>query len=140
MFEFLATLFSGLFAGAAGYVSLVEHWARLQAGSAVALAQFRAGFPRARAMQASLAVGGGISATVAWLTDDGFSWFLVALLLFGIVGFTLGRITPVYNRLLDPQLTPESAEAADLLERWWYLHHVRTVMGALAFVIALSSR
>lgn len=138
MFELLAALCSGLFAGAASYVSLVEHWARLQAGPAVALAQFRAGFPRARAMQASLAVGGGISATLAWLMGDGRSWFLVGLLLFAIVGFTLRRIMPVYNRLLDPELTPESTDAADLLERWWYLHHVRTLMGALAFLIALG--
>jgi hypothetical protein len=137
MFAFLATLCSGMFAGAAGYVSLVEHWARLQAGPAVALAQFRAGFPRARAMQASLAVGGGIFALLAWLTGAGFSWLFVSLLLFGIVGFTLRRITPVYERLLDPGLTPETAEASDLLQRWWYLHHVRTVMGALAFLVAL---
>jgi hypothetical protein len=136
MLAFLATLSSGLFAGAAGYVSIVEHWARLHAGPAVGLAQFRAGFRRARAMQASLAMTGGVSATLAWLMGDGSSWFLVALLLFGIIGFTLRRITPVYNRLLDTQLSPESPEAAQLLERWWYLHHVRTILGALAFVIA----
>ncbi len=138
MFGFLATLFSGLFAGAAAYVSLVEHWARLHAGPAVALAQFRAGFRRARAMQAALAMGGGVCAAIAWLAGDGLSWLLAALLLFGIVGFTLRMITPVYSRLLDSQLTAESAEAGDLLERWWYLHHVRTVMGVLAFAIALG--
>jgi hypothetical protein len=32
--EFIATLVSGLFAGAAGYISLVVHWARLQASAA----------------------------------------------------------------------------------------------------------
>ena len=140
MLAFLATLCAGLFAGAAGYVSVVEHWARLDAGPAVALAQFRAGFPRARAMQASLALGGGVSAILAWLAGDGSSWLLVALLLFGIVGFTLRRITPVYERLLDPRLTADAAEASDLLQRWWYLHHVRTVMGALAFVVALIGK
>jgi hypothetical protein len=138
MFAFLATLCSGLFAGAAGYVSLVEHWARLHAGPAVALAQFRAGFPRARAMQVSLALGGGISAILAWMAGAGLSWLVVSLLLFGIVGFTLRRITPVYEQLLDPRLTADAAEVSDLLQRWWYLHHVRTVMGALAFVVALN--
>jgi hypothetical protein len=57
-----------------------------------------------------------------------------------IVGFTVRRIAPVYNRLLDTRLSPESAEAAELLERWWYLHHVRTILGTLAFVIASSSK
>jgi hypothetical protein len=140
MLAFLATLCVGLFAGAAGYVSVVEHWARLRAGPMVAIAQFRAGFPRARAMQASLALGGGGAATLAWLAGGGRSWFIVAVLLFGVVGFTVRRIAPVYNRLLDSRLAPESAEAAELLERWWYLHQVRTLMGLLAFVVALGSR
>ena len=76
MFAFLATLCAGLFAGAAGYISLVEHWARLQAGPSVALAQFRPGFPRARGIQASLAVIGGASALISWLAGGGVFWLL----------------------------------------------------------------
>ena len=139
MFEYLAVLCAGLFAGAAGYISLVEHWARIQAGAAVALAQFRPGFPRARAIQASFAVGGGAFASLACLSGGGASWLLVALLLFGIVAFTLVRITPVYNRLLDPSLTPDSPETSKLLAQWGRLHHVRSVAGLLAFVLALGA-
>ena len=139
MMAALATLCAGLFAGAAGYISLVEHWARLRAGPAVALAQFRPGFPRARGIQASLAVTGGVCGGIAWLTGEGAAWLLVALLLFAVVGFTIVRITPVYTRLLDPSLTPESAEAPALLERWGRLHHVRSGLGLLAFFIALTA-
>jgi hypothetical protein len=139
VFEYLAVLCAGLFAGAAGYISLVEHWARIQAGAAVALAQFRPGFPRARAIQASFAVGGGAFASLACLSGSGASWLLVALLLFGIVVFTLVRITPVYNRLLDPALTSDSPETSRLLAQWGRLHHVRSVAGLLAFVLALGA-
>ena len=137
MFATLATLSAGLFAGAAGYISLVEHWARLRAGPAVALAQFRPGFPRARGIQASLAVSGAVCGGIAWLTGEGTSWLLVALVLFAVVGFTIVRITPVYTRLLDPSLTPESVEASALLEQWGRLHYVRSGLGLLAFLVAL---
>jgi len=139
MFAFLATLCAGLFAGAAGYISLVEHWARLQAGPSVALAQFRPGFPRARGIQASLAVIGGGSALISWLAGGGASWLVVALLLFGIVGFTLVSIRPVYNALLAPSLRAESPAARELLVRWGRLHNVRSALGLLAFLMALRS-
>lgn len=139
MFAFLAALCTGLFAGAAGYISLVEHWARLQAGPSVALAQFRPGFPRARGIQASLAVIGGGSAIVSWLAGGGMSWLLVALLLFGIVGFTLISIRPVYNALLAPSLAAESPAARELLVRWGTLHQIRSALGLLAFLMALGS-
>jgi hypothetical protein len=139
MSVFLATLCAGLFAGAAGYISLVEHWARLQAGAPVALAQFRPGFPRAAGIQASMAIVGGTSALMSWLVSDGVSWLLVALILFGIVGFTLVSIRPVYNALLAPSLTAESPVARELLARWGQLHHVRSALGLVAFLIALGS-
>src|SRR5262245_29498759 len=139
MSAFLTTLCAGLFAGAAGYISLVEHWARLRAGPAVALAQFRPGFPRARGIQVFLAVAGGVCGTIAWLTGAGRSWLLVALLLFAIVGFTLARITPVYGRLLEPSLTAESPEVSEVLERWGRLHHLRSALGLAAFLVALAA-
>jgi hypothetical protein len=140
MFAFLTTLCAGLFAGSAGYVSLVEHWARLEAGAAVGLAQFRRGFPRARGVQGGLAVSGGVFGALAWLFGSGAAWLLVALLLLGNVGYTLSRIAPVYDRLLDPSLEPESPEAEELLGRWGRLHQVRAIAGALAFLIALAAR
>jgi hypothetical protein len=140
MFAFLATLCAGLFAGAAGYISLVEHRARLQAGPAVALAQFRPGFSRARAIQASLALAGGTCALVTAWRDGGLAWFVVALLLLGVVVFTLVWIAPVYEALLDPALTAQSPEAPALLARWGRRHHVRSALGLLAFLLALGSR
>lgn len=62
--ELIATVCAGLFAGAAIYINLVEHPARLEGGTAAALAQWRPSYRRATIMQASLAVVGSVS---AWL-------------------------------------------------------------------------
>jgi hypothetical protein len=138
VFALVATGCAGLFAGAALYISLVEHWSRLRAGPAVALAEFRPGFPRARAIQASLAVLGGSSALTAWRDGAGSEWLAVAVLLFGIVGFTLIAVLPVYRRLLDPALHPDAPEASALLVRWGRLHAARSVAGLAAFAAALA--
>jgi hypothetical protein len=49
----------GLFAGAALYINLVEHPARMRCGVDVALREWAVGYPRSAVMQASLAVIGG---------------------------------------------------------------------------------
>ena len=137
MLALLATLCAGLFTGAALYVSLVAHPARLEAGTEVALGEFRPSFPRARRLQASLAMLGALSALGAWLAGDGGGFLLVALLLFGNVAFTFAVIAPVYERLLDPGLAVDSPESRPLLERWGRLHGVRSAVGLLAFGAAL---
>jgi hypothetical protein len=45
--HFIAVMCSGLFAGAAIYISLVEHPARMEAGLTVALAEFGPSYRRA---------------------------------------------------------------------------------------------
>jgi hypothetical protein len=135
----LSALCAGLFTGAAGYVTLVAHPSRLEAGNATALAEFRPSFPRARRLQASLAVLGGVSGAGAGLMGDGAAFLFTALLLFGNVAFTFVAIAPVYERLLDPELAPSSPETLPLLERWGRLHAVRSALGLLAFLVAVNA-
>jgi hypothetical protein len=54
----MAMLCAGLFAGAAIYISLVEHPARLECGIELAVAEFGPSYRRAAVMQASLAAVG----------------------------------------------------------------------------------
>ena len=61
--QFLTTLCCGLFAGAAIYVNLVEHPARMECGTEIAATEFSPSYRRAAVMQASLAatgLGGGL--------------------------------------------------------------------------------
>ncbi len=137
MLALLAIVCAGLFAGAAVYITFVEHPARTEAGTAVALAEFAPSYRRATRMQASLAVVGSLAGLGAWLGGAGLAFLAGAVLLGAVVPFTLTVIYPVNDRLLDPALAPDSFEAVELLARWGWLHTVRSVLGTAAFLIEL---
>src|SRR3712207_6387353 len=133
--ELIATLCAGLFAGAAIYITLVEHPARLECGTALAAAEFGPSYRRATVMQASLAAVGLLAAIAAWLRGAGPAVLLGGVLLGLVIPFTLIVILPTNKRLLDPKLDRSSPEAATLLHRWGRLHAVRSVASAVAFVV-----
>lgn len=62
--EFLATLACSVFAGAAVYITLVEHPARMACGIEIAATEFSPSYRRATVMQASLAIAGLFSPRV----------------------------------------------------------------------------
>jgi hypothetical protein len=133
LFELIATLCAGLFAGAAIYITFVEHPARLECGTELAATEFGPSYRRATLMQASLAALGLVAAVVAWIQGRGLPALVGGLLLGAVIPFTLLVILPTNKRLLDPGLDRASAEAATLLGRWGQLHAVRSVVSALAF-------
>jgi Anthrone oxygenase len=133
LFEWIATLCAGLFAGAAIYITLVEHPARLECGTELAATEFGPSYRRATLMQASLAAVGLAAAVVAWIQGRGLPVLVGGLLLGMVIPFTLLVILPTNKRLLDPGLDRRSAEAAALLNRWGRLHALRSVLSGLAF-------
>jgi Domain of unknown function (DUF1772) len=133
----LATIAAGLFAGAALYVTLVEHPARTGCGPLLAVAQFRKSYPRGAALQAPLAIAGCLAAAGTWLAGGGAGWLLAGVALGAVVPYTLVVILPTNRRLLDPALEPDTPEAARLLRRWGLLHHVRTLLSLVAFALML---
>jgi len=135
--EILATVCAGLFAGAAIYVSVVEHPARLECGTRIALAEFAPSYRKGVKMQAGLALFGCAAAVTSWWYV-GDHWLLAGGVLLGsVVPLTLLLILPTNRRLLDAGLDPTSPEAANLLQRWGSLHAVRSVLGATAFLMLL---
>ena len=135
LFELLAIVCAGLFAGAALYITFVEHPARLECGTALAATEFGPSYRRATVMQASLAAGGLVAATVAWAQGRGAEVLLGGLLLGIVVPFTLLVILPTNQRLLRPDLDRGSAEARYLLERWGRLHAVRSGTSTIGFLV-----
>ena len=132
----LVTLLSlGLFAGAALYVTLVEHPARLRCGTALAIAEFGPSYRRGAVMQASLAAVGCLVGVADWARGHGVLPLAAGLLMAAVIAFTLVVILPTNKRLLDPALDSGSAEAATLLARWGRLHGVRTVLGGVALLL-----
>jgi uncharacterized membrane protein len=135
--QFLTTLCCGLFAGAALYVSLVEHPARMECGTQVAVTEFSPSYRRAAVMQALLAVLGFLFSLIAWLQGSGVRWLVGGVLLLSVVPFTLIVIMPTNKALLDASLDKTSAQAHHLLTRWARLHAVRTLLSLLALVLFL---
>jgi hypothetical protein len=137
IFELFATLCAGLFAGAAIYITFVEHPARLECGTELAATEFGPSYRRATLMQASLAALGLLAAITAWAQGRGLAVLIGGLLLGLVIPFTLVVILPTNKRLLDPELDRGSVEAALLLVRWGLLHAVRSVASGLAFGLLL---
>jgi len=131
----IAVWAAGLFSGAALYISLVEHPARMQCGTLLATTEFGPSYKRGAVMQASLAVVGTLAGVAAGLGNGSAAWFAGSFLLFCVVPFTLIVIFPTNHKLLDPALDKSSAEAQRLLTRWGRLHEVRTVLSVGAFIV-----
>jgi uncharacterized membrane protein len=135
IFELLATLSAGLFAGAAVYINAVEHPARMSCGTALALTEWRPSYQRATLMQAPLAIVGLLAAIGAWATGarGASMWLAGGLLLGAVVPFTLIVTLPTNKQLLDPAMDRDLDRAHLLLQRWNRLHAVRTALGLGAF-------
>ena len=135
--ELIATVCAGVFAGAAIYVNLVEHPARVETGTAAAVYQWRPSYRRGTIMQASLAVAGLLAAIGAWLQGRGSVVLIGGLVLGLVVPFTLIVIFPTNRQLSDAALDLGSTKAGALLDKWNKLHVVRSVAGFCAFLILL---
>lgn len=132
-----ATLSAGLFAGASVYINLVEHPARMQAGTEVALAEFAPSYHRATVTQVSLASVGFLSALAAWRLRSDARWLIGGGLLVSVIPFTALAILPTNKQLLDPATRNDSDLAERLLTRWGRLHAVRSVLSLAALVLFL---
>ena len=135
----LALVIAAAFAGAAIYINIAEHPARLGLPVGALLTQWKPSYTRGFAMQASLAVLGGISGALAWWASRDGLWLAGAIVLVANWPFTLLVIMPTNLRLMAT--APDSADAAtrSLLERWGRLHAVRSVLGAIATLLFLMA-
>ena len=133
----LALVIAAALTGAAIDINVAEHPARLGLSVGSLLTQWKPSYARGFAMQASLAVLGGMLGALAWWkTGDGL-WLAGAVVLVSNWPYTLLGIMPTNRQLLAT--APESADAATraLLERWGRLHAVRSGLGAIATVLFL---
>ena len=135
--QFLATLCSTIFAGAAIYINIAEHPARMLADTAAAVTQWAPSYRRATFMQAPLALISFISSVGAWLLGANQWWLIASLLIGAVVPFTFIAIMPTNQRLLASGRDLTSAETRGLLERWGKLHAVRSALSLTASVLFL---
>jgi hypothetical protein len=131
----IAVLACTFFTGAALYVTLVEHPARLACGTEVAATEWVPSYKRAAVMQASLALLATAAGLVRWVAAGGGAWLLGTLLVFSVVPFTLIVVSPTNRRLLEPGRDRRSEETRRLLTAWGRLHAVRTALGLAASIL-----
>jgi hypothetical protein len=135
--EFAASLAGALFAGAALYINVAEHPARMRLETRFAALQWAPSYQRATWLQAPLALmslGCGIG---AWLLGAGTCWLFAALLVGTVVPFTFVVIMPTNNKLLAPDRDLNSPETRTLLIHWGRLHAVRTILSLAGVVLYL---
>jgi Domain of unknown function (DUF1772) len=137
MLSLLAVLSAALFAGAALYINVAEHPARLALDTRAAAAQWAPSYRRATWMQAPLALVSLVAGLAVWLMGDGAGWAIAAALIGAVVPFTFLGIMPTNHALLAPGRDLGSGETRALLERWGRLHAVRTALSLAAMILYL---
>ena len=127
-----ALVAAALFSGAALFVSLAEHPARMKLGNGAGVDHWRHSYRSATPLQFGLALISAILGVWAWWkTGDGLL-LVGGLLIAAAILFTLVAIMPVNRRL---GASDSSADGSALLARWGRLHWVHTFLG-LASVVA----
>jgi hypothetical protein len=89
-------------------------------------------------MQAPLALIGSVAALLAWRLRGSTAWLIGGSLFLLVVPFTLIVIWPTNKRLESQELDVCSEEAGLLLQRWGWLHAMRTILSGVAFLVFLS--
>ena len=126
----LALTAAALFTGAAFYVNVAEHPARMMLDHTAALAQWKPSYGRGFAMQASLALASTLLGLLAFWHTDSVAWFVGACLIFANWPYTLIVILPINKRLHAFEAGDD--ESSRLITVWARLHAGRTLLGALA--------
>ena len=137
MFELAiaALVFATLFTGAASYISLVEHPARLGLADGPLLAQWQPSYKRALPIQSGLAIAGGVAGLIVGYGSADWRWVAGSMVLLANWPFTLVVIMPVNKQLMAKPVSEAGAESRAMLVRWGKLHDVRSALGAAATLL-----
>ena len=131
----LALVTASVFAGAAIYINIAEHPARISLDDGPLLAQWKPSYKRGFAMQSSLAIIGCLLGLWTWYLSRDWRWALGAAVLISNWPFTLVSIMPVNNRLLAMVIEAPEEEMRGLMIKWGRLHAVRSALGFLAVAL-----
>ena len=139
MLGLIALIAASAFAGAAIYINVAEHPARMKLPVSAALAQWKPSYKAGFAMQSSLAVISGLCGVAAFFTEGGALWLAGAALILANWPFTLIVIRPVNKRLMALDSAAAGGGARVQLDRWVRLHTVRSALGAAAVAAYLAA-
>jgi hypothetical protein len=133
----LALIVVTLFTGAAFYIAIVEHPARLLLDDRAALAHWQPAYERGARMQASLALTGFLLAMLVWWRSEDWRWLIGAVLMVANWPYTILCIAPINRKLTTTDPTEAGPESRALLRRWGNLHAGRSLLGCGAVLVML---
>jgi len=139
----IGLMLAGVFTGAAFYINFAEQPARLALDDRAALLEWKLAYRRGFAMQATLALMGFLLGMWAWHITGKTAFITGALMLFANWPWTMFGMLPINKRLMATAAEHAGPETRRLLEKWNYLHCVRTLLGflsALAFMRGITSK
>ena len=136
MLGLLALVTASIFFGAAVYINIAEHPARLGLSDAAALAEWRPAYRRGLAMQAPIAVVSALLGAAAWWTTGDPLWALGAVIMLANWPYTLVAVMPT-NHLLEATASEGDRDTRERLTRWGHLHAVRCALSGIATLIYL---
>ena len=135
--SFVAVFAAALFTGAAVYINIVEHPARLECGPEIAVRQWAPSYRRATVMQVTLALVAMAAGIFSWYETRQTMWLVGSGLIFAVIPFTAIVVMPTNRKLLDPRRDLASDETQQLLVSWGKLHGVRSALSVAATAIFL---
>ena len=133
--KFFATLCCSIFAGAAIYINLVEHPARMGCDTKTAATVWAPSYKLATIIQVSLTIVSFVSGVMVWILGGSIIWLIGAAFIGSVVPFTLIIIMPTNRKLLMPGRDLTSEETRILLEKWGRLHAARSVLSLAAATV-----
>ena len=138
----VALMLAGIFTGAAFYINFAEQPARFALDDRALLVEWKLAYRRGFVMQATLALVGFLFGMWAWHVTGKTAFIAGALALFANWPWTIFVMLPTNQRLMATAAESAGPETRRLLEKWNYLHGVRTLLGflsALAFLLGITT-
>ena len=133
----IALVAAAAFTGAAVYINLAEHPARLRLATPELLVEWKASYARGLQMQVALVAISAVFSVIAAFIDGEWRWLVGGALIALNIPFTLFLVMATNNTLKATDPAAADERTRELLEQWGRLHAVRGLLGFLSVLAFL---